>query len=514
MQARQPKLDQNLVETCPRLPIHSPVQAIPTCEAATFDPTVGLKVTNRRAIANAPLPVEGNGTFSNLQLAGLVLVVPYFLTRFIPYFSFKTSYVFLLLVTGLPTTICYWLLMSRLNFRVRDNGILPGKNIEEYMDIKDPELKAKYQGQAKIPMQLFYDSYFEGKIDIKGDMLELLEYRHDWAAFVMTLDLMKYVVTVLIPDVIFHSAGQDEEQVTDHYDRGDDFHEWFLGTRMIYTSGVITKIDEKETLEQLQDNKLALVCHKLQLKPEDTLLDIGCGWGTLVTYAAKNFDCDATGVTLSKNQAEFGTKRIADNGVRPDKARILRKDFRDLDKSRKFSKIVSLEMAEHVGIRRYDTFLKDVYNLLEDDGILVFQVAGIRPSWQFEDLIWGLFMNKYVFPGADASCALNWVIGRLEKAGFEVTNVDVLGVHYSATLHRWYENWIMNKDKVLAKYGERWYRVWLYFLASSVITSRQGGASVFQITLHKNLNSYHRVEDIPAHSSIHINPKKEPSLVV
>ena len=179
-----------------------------------------------------------------------------------------------------------------------------------------------------------------------GDMLELLEYRHDWAAFVMTLDLMKYVVTVLIPDVVFHSAGQDEEQVTDHYDRGDDFHEWFLGHRMIYTSGVITDINKKETLEELQDNKLALVCHKLQLKPEDTLLDIGCGWGTLVTYASKNFGCDATGVTLSKNQAEFGTKRIQDNGVQPDKARILRKDFRDLDKSKKFSKIVSLEMAE------------------------------------------------------------------------------------------------------------------------------------------------------------------------
>jgi len=115
---------------------------------------------------------------------------------------------------------------------------------------------------------------------------------------------------------------------------------------MIYTSGVITDINKKETLEQLQDNKLALVCHKLQLKPTDTLLDIGCGWGTLVTYAAKNFDCDATGVTLSKNQAEFGTKRIADNGVKAEKARILRKDFRDLDKNRRFSKIVSLEMAE------------------------------------------------------------------------------------------------------------------------------------------------------------------------
>jgi cyclopropane fatty-acyl-phospholipid synthase-like methyltransferase len=210
-------------------------------------------------------------------------------------------------------------------------------------------------------MQVFYDSYFEGKIDIKGDdMLELLEYRHDWASFVMTLDLMKYVVFTLIPDVIFHSAGQDEEQVTDHYDRGDDFHEWFLGTRMIYTSGVITDIDKKETLEQLQDNKLALVCHKLQLKPEDTLLDIGCGWGTLVTYAAKNFNCDATGVTLSKNQAEFGTKRIEDNGVKPEKARILRKDFRDLDKSKKFSKIVSLEMAEVRSIRILISLIEQV----------------------------------------------------------------------------------------------------------------------------------------------------------
>ncbi|GAA5833328.1 hypothetical protein JCM3766R1_005470 [Sporobolomyces carnicolor] len=479
---------------------------------STFDPDVGLKVTKRAAIANAPLPVEGSGYFSNLQLAAAVLVVPYFLTRFVPYFSFKASYLFLLAVTALPTTIAYWLAMSRVSSRVRDYGVLPGKPLEHYMDIKDPELRQKYHGtHNKIPMQVFYDAYFEGKIDIKGDMLQLLEYRHDWAAFVMTVDLLKYVVTVLIPDVVFHSAGQDEEQVTDHYDRGDDFHEWFLGPRMIYTSGVIRDIDRKETLEELQDNKLALVCHKLQLKPDDRVLDIGCGWGTLVTYAAKNFGCDATGVTLSKNQAEFGTKRIADNGVKPERARILRKDFRDLDKNQKFNKIVSLEMAEHVGIRRYDTFLKDVYNLLEDDGILVFQVAGIRPTWQYEDLIWGLFMNKYVFPGADASCALNWVIGRLEKAGFEVTNADVLGVHYSATLHRWYENWITNKDKVLAKYGDRWYRIWLYFLASSVITSRQGGASVFQITLHKNLNAYHRVEDIPAHSSIHITPKQEPS---
>lgn len=284
---------------------------------------------------------------------------------------------------------------------------------------------------------------------------------------------------------------------------------------MIYTSGIILNPDVQETLEQLQDNKLAVVCQKLDLQPTDRLLDIGCGWGTLVTYAAKNFGCDATGVTLAKNQAKFGTDRIAANGVSPDKARILNCDYRDIPQAKgAFNKIVCLEMAEHVGIRRYSQFLSELYNLLNDDGILVFQVAGIRQCWQYEDLIWGLFMNKYVFPGADASCSLAWVINKFEVAGFEVKNVDVLGVHYSATLHRWYLNWLSNKDAVTAAYGDRWFRVWAFFLAWATIASRQGSASVFQITLHKNLNAFHRVEGIKNHQSIHIKLDKEPSLVV
>jgi len=282
---------------------------------------------------------------------------------------------------------------------------------------------------------------------------------------------------------------------------------------MIYTSGIVLNPDIEETLEQLQDNKLAVVCSKLDLKPTDKLLDIGCGWGTLVAYAAKNYGCDATGVTLAKNQTKFGTERIATNGIPVDKARILCCDYREIPTGTKYNKIVSLEMAEHVGIRRYSQFLQEVYDLLEDDGVFVFQVAGIRPSWQYEDLIWGLFMNKYIFPGADASCSLGWVIGKLEGAGFEVKNIDVLGVHYSATIYRWYKNWVSNKDEITAKYGERWYRVWVFFLAYSTITSRQGGASVFQITLHKNLNAYHRIEGVKNHASIHVNLEKEPTLI-
>ena len=174
---------------------------------------------------------------------------------------------------------------------------------------------------------------------------------------------------------------------------------------MIYTSGVALDITREETLEELQDNKLTIVCEKLDLRPEDRLLDIGCGWGTLAAFAHKNYGCEVTGVTLGRNQAKFGNDRIQGNGGDPNKARILCMDFRDIPGQKgSFTKIVSLEMAEvrhatfmpllylsfvkHVGIRRYQSYLRQVYELLDDDGIFVFQVAGLRPHWQYEDLIW------------------------------------------------------------------------------------------------------------------------------
>ncbi|OAX41843.1 sphingolipid C9-methyltransferase [Rhizopogon vinicolor AM-OR11-026] len=478
-----------------------------------------VRVTNVPAIKNAPLVglAEGNGYFSNAQLAVLVIGVPWLLKRILPIVNrggLKT-YIFLLIITGLPVTVAYWTAASMYGRRKNVKVLLPGKDLEEYITIKDPELREKYHGKEKIPMQVFHDAYFEGKIDFNGDVLDILEERHDWTKMIMTPELFKYVFANLLPEVIVHSQSQDEEQVRDHYDRGDDFYEWFLGPRMIYTSGVILDAEKDASLEELQDNKLRLVCSKLNLKPEDRLLDVGCGWGTLATYAAKNYGCDVTGITLGKNQTKFGNERIKTNGVTPDKARILCMDYREIPGGPgHFTKIVSLEMAEHVGIRRYGSFMRQMYDLLDDEGIFVLQVAGIRPSWQYEDLIWGLFMNKYVFPGADASCSLGWVVGQVEAAGFEVKNIDVLGVHYSATIWRWYLNWVENREKVVAKYGERWYRIWVFFLAYSTIISRQGSASVFQLTLHKNLNAYHRVLGVENHWSLQVGDGKEVSLVV
>ena len=294
-------------------------------------------------------------------------------------------------------------------------------------------------------------------------------------------------------------TGLDEEQVRDHYDRGDDFYGWFLGPRMIYTSGIISDIHKEESLEQLQDNKLGVVCEKIDLKRGDSLLDIGCGWGTLARYASTNYGAHVTGVTLGKNQTAWGNNGLRKAGIEETQSRILCMDYRDIPAAAGgYNKITCLEMAEHVGVKYFSTFLKQVHDMLDDDGVFFLQIAGIRKSWQYEDLIWGLFMNKYIFPGADASTPLGWFVDKLEGAGFEVKGIDTIGVHYSATLWRWYRNWMANKDKVEAKYGTRWFRIWEFFLAWSTIISRQGSATCYQITLVKNINSTHRIEGVPS----------------
>jgi cyclopropane fatty-acyl-phospholipid synthase-like methyltransferase len=256
------------------------------------------------------------------------------------------------------------------------------------------------------------------------------------------------------------TRGTDEEQVRDHYDRGDDFYGWFLGPRMIYTSGVISDINKEESLEQLQDNKMGIVCEKIDLQKGERMLDIGCGWGTLARFASVNYGANVTGVTLGRNQTAWGNTGLRKAGIEDGQSNILCMDYRDIPVPEGgFNKITCLEMAEHVGVRRLGGFFRQVNNMLDDDGVFFLQIAGLRKHWQFEDFTWGLFMNKYVFPGADASTPLGFVIDTLEGAGFEVKMVDTIGVHYSATLWRWYRNWLGNKDKVQAKYGKRWYRV-------------------------------------------------------
>ena len=259
---------------------------------------------------------------------------------------------------------------------------------------------------------------------------------------------------------------------------------------MIYTSGIMQK--SQSTLEEMQENKLAKVCEKLQLNEKDVLLDIGCGWGTLVNYAVETHNVRGVGVTLAKNQVQWAEQCAKEKGL-SDGASFICMDYRDIPRS-KYSKISCLEMAEHVGVKNFGSFMSQVYDMLDDDGIFFLQIAGLRRAFQWEDFIWGLFMDKYIFPGADASCPLGFVIAHIEAAGFEIQSTDNVGIHYSHTIKHWYSNWIRSetKSKMVGKYGQRLYRIWEVFLAWSTIIARQGNSTCFQIVSHKNLNRFNR----------------------
>ena len=317
-----------------------------------------------------------------------------------------------------------------------------------------------------------------------------------------------------------HSIERDKAAVSYHYNASNDFYGLWLDKRMIYSCAYFSSPDD--SLEEAQRAKLDLICRKLRLKPGQKMLDIGCGWGTLARFASVNYGAKATGITLGRNQTAWGNTAMRKAGVPEEQSKIMCMDYRDIPVPEGgYNKITCLEMAEHVGVRHFYSFIRQVYEMLDDDGVFFLQIAGLRKSWQYEDLIWGLFMNKYVFPGADASTPLGWFVDRIESAGFEVKSVDTIGVHYSATLWKWYRNWMGNRDKVEAKYGKRWFRVstlasmnlvcvtltvfsqiWEYFLAYSTIISRQGSATCYQLVMVKNNNSVHRVEGIPTHHGL------------
>src|SRR5438105_6759340 len=144
-------------------------------------------------------------------------------------------------------------------------------------------------------------------------------------------------------------------------------------------------------------------------------------------------------------------------------------------------------MAEHVGVKNFQKFLRQVSGLLDEDGLFFLQIVGLRRPpelglvrndrggyWDASDFTWAMFMSRYIFPGADASLPLSFVAAQFEKAGFEIRSVENINVHYGMTIHRWYRNWIRNREKVIEAYGERWYRLWHVFLAWSVFTGVEG----------------------------------------
>jgi cyclopropane fatty-acyl-phospholipid synthase-like methyltransferase len=329
--------------------------------------------------------------------------------------------------------------------------------------------------------------------DGTGDMMQILE-GGKYPPIFGKVELNRYFKTWLA-GTWFHGTGQDSAYLPEAYNKGDDWFEATLGEPMVYTGAIYT--GPNETMWSAQLKKLDFIAHALGVKPGDKAMDIGAGWGRLSNHLASK-GADVTGVLMASDQKAYAdrmTKKVGHDG----KVNIVLKNFFDLDFAPKtFNVISSVEMAEHVGIRNYNKFLTKVHDLLADDGTFYLQVAGLPRGYakgynHYEDLVWGMFMDEHVFPGADASCPMGWVITHLEQAGFEVQNVHNLGAHYSKTLHHWQVLWESKKDAIVKVYGERSWRRWRVFLAWSVRIARRGGSTVQFITSTKSGNEKARI---------------------
>ena len=322
------------------------------------------------------------------------------------------------------------------------------------------------------------ETYIEDGVDNLHEILETDTYAPTFGFYEM-----RYLFTDLLRHTVFHLDTHNEENIDEGYNKGNDWFHSTLGDTMMYTCGIFPT--GTETLEEAQNYKIDYVADALQLEPGHSVLDIGCGWSYLTKRLTEKHGANVTAITLSKEQHKWGTKLNENNSATillQDAMKIRERTDLPVDG---FDRITSLEMAEHVGIRRYQEFLSIVHGLLKDDGVFYFQVAGLRRAWSFEDLVWGLFMGEHVFPGADASCPLGWVSSQVERAGFEIQRVHNMGSHYSRTLAKWLENWRGNKDYIVGKYGDVAYRRWEVFLAWSVRVARQGSSTLFMLTLTK-----------------------------
>lgn len=325
-----------------------------------------------------------------------------------------------------------------------------------------------------------------------GNLEEILEGNRYPPVF-GKIELKRYFGTWL-GGTWFHDTDQDASYLPEAYNKGDDWFEATLGEPMVYTGAIYA--GPNETMWSAQLKKLDFIAHALGVKPGDKAMDIGCGWGRLSNHLASK-GADVLGVTMASDQQAYARRMSAKLGN--SNVNISKVNFFDLDVPDKhFNVISSVEMAEHVGIKNYGAFLRKVHRLLADDGTFYLQVAGLPRGYgkgynHYEDLVWGMFMDEHVFPGADASCPMGWVITHLEQAGFEVQNVHNLGNHYSKTLYHWQQVWEAKKASIVQTYGERSWRRWRVFLAWSVRIARRGGSTVQFITATKSGNEKARI---------------------
>ncbi len=354
------------------------------------------------------------------------------------------------------------------------------------MKLTDPKL---YRDLFFNPELHAGEAYMDGRMSFPGsslrDFLTLFSInRRALAAFPMQR-VFQRASRALKRFQQANPVGKAQANVAHHYDIGNAFYELFLDKGLFYSCAYFR--DEADSLEAAQINKCRLIAAKLQLKPGMKVLDIGSGWGGLAMYLARIADVEVLGCTLSKEQHALAEARALDAGL-SDRVRFELVDYRHLN--RKFDRIVSVGMFEHVGVAHYGEFFAKVNDLMTGDGVMLLHSIGkMSPPGTASP-----WLRKYIFPGA-YSPALSEVFPAVETNQLWVTDLEFLRVHYATTLKHWHQRFDANRAKVAALYDERFCRMWEFYLISAEMMFRTGAQEVFHMQIAKKRDAAPIVRD-------------------
>ena len=311
-------------------------------------------------------------------------------------------------------------------------------------------------------------AFVNGEITVAGDFLQAVRFflsrnRPGWRAF---SNIARAWAGKLNLKTRLHDRRATAHDVQFHYDRSNEFYQQFLDSQMQYSEGHFTSPDC--SLEEAQREKLERICRHLGLAPGQRFLDIGCGWGGLLAYAAGHFGVEGVGCTLSERQFQLASETMTKSGL-AGRVLIRQTDYRNL--TGKFDRIASIGMFEHVGRRRMPGYFRKVYSLLAEDGL--FLNRGIVRPETATDQPETLFVQRKVFPGGQL-IHLSEVVRDAERAGFEVVSMENVRRHYAATCRAWVANLTANAAACRRLVDDATYRTWLLYLAASAVKFEDG----------------------------------------